>query len=256
MIKKFVWRSFFDDLPLVHEDDAVRDRSGKAHLVRHAEHGQALARQLDHHAEHFLNHLGVERRGGFVEQHDVRLEAKRARDRHALLLAARQLQWIFAGLIGDAHALELLHGPLMRFGLRDIVDPHRGQCQVVQNSQVREQVELLEHHAHPPAHGMNCTLVATEFMASDDEPPLLMALQAVDAANQRRLARTRRPADHDSLTARHRQVDVSQCMKSVAIPLVDFGEVDDGFCHRGGCHRERCRSSHKLYRDIAKQKTK
>ena len=48
--------------------------------------------ELDHHVEHFLDHLGVERRGRLVEQHDLGRHAQRARDRHALLLAAGELQ--------------------------------------------------------------------------------------------------------------------------------------------------------------------
>ena len=60
------------------------------------EHGHALLGEVDHHVEHFLDHLRVERRGRLVEQHDARVHAERARDRHALLLAAGQLAGIFA----------------------------------------------------------------------------------------------------------------------------------------------------------------
>jgi hypothetical protein len=57
--------------------------------------------RLDHRIEHFLDHLGVERRGRLVEQHDLGLHAQRAGDGHALLLAARKLAGIFVGLFGD-----------------------------------------------------------------------------------------------------------------------------------------------------------
>src|SRR5262245_9432581 len=56
-----------DDLALVHEHDAVGDLAGEAHLVRHHHHGHALGRERHHHVEHFVDHLGVERGGGFVE---------------------------------------------------------------------------------------------------------------------------------------------------------------------------------------------
>ena len=68
----------------------------EAHLVRDAQHRDALLGEVDHHLEHLVDHLGVERRGRLVEQHDLRRQAQRARDRHALLLAARQLQRILA----------------------------------------------------------------------------------------------------------------------------------------------------------------
>ena len=86
----------FDDLALVHEDHAVGHRLGKAHLVGHADHRHALVGQLDHHVEHLLDHLRVERRGRLVEQHDLGRQAQRARDRHALLLAAGELQRVLA----------------------------------------------------------------------------------------------------------------------------------------------------------------
>ena len=44
-----------------------------------------------HDGEHLADELGVERRGRLVEQHHLRVEAERARDRDALLLAAREL---------------------------------------------------------------------------------------------------------------------------------------------------------------------
>ena len=65
-------------------------------------------RQLLHHVQHFLDHLGVERRGRLVEEHDARLHRQRPRDRDALLLAARKLAGVFAGLFLDADALEQL----------------------------------------------------------------------------------------------------------------------------------------------------
>ena len=55
-------------------------------------------------------------------------------------------------LLGDAHALELLHGAFFGLLLGHLADPHRRQRQVLQHRQVREQVELLEHHADLLAH--------------------------------------------------------------------------------------------------------
>src|SRR5512140_1561203 len=70
-----------DDLALVHEDHAVGDSLGEAHLVGDAHHGDALTGHLDHHVEHFLDHLGIECRGGLVEQHDLGRQAEGPGDR-------------------------------------------------------------------------------------------------------------------------------------------------------------------------------
>ena len=67
----------------------------------------------DHGVEHLLDHLRIERRGRLVEQHDLRLHAERARDRDALLLAAGKLRRIFVGLLGNAHAREIVPRDLL-----------------------------------------------------------------------------------------------------------------------------------------------
>src|SRR6516165_11166255 len=89
----------FDDLPIRHENASVSHLTRKTHFVSDDQHGDARAGELDHGVEHFLDHLGIERRGRLVEQHDLRAHAQGARDRHALLLAAGQLARIFVGLL-------------------------------------------------------------------------------------------------------------------------------------------------------------
>eukprot|EP01032_Pedospumella_encystans_P002102 gene2102-2462_t len=62
IVEEFGRRILFDDLALVHEDDAVGDLAGKAHFMGHAEHGHAFFGKTDHGVEHFLDHFRVERR--------------------------------------------------------------------------------------------------------------------------------------------------------------------------------------------------
>ena len=64
--------------------------------------------------EHLADELGVERRGGLVEQHQLRLHRQRAGDRHALLLAARELRRVGVELVGEADAVEQLARPRSR----------------------------------------------------------------------------------------------------------------------------------------------
>ncbi len=49
-----------DNLALVHENHAVGDLTGKAHLVGHTQHGHAFFGQAHHRVEHLLDHLGIE----------------------------------------------------------------------------------------------------------------------------------------------------------------------------------------------------
>ena len=56
--------------------------------------------------EHLADELGVERRGRLVEEHQLRPHGKRAGDRDALLLAARELDRVGVALVGEPDALE------------------------------------------------------------------------------------------------------------------------------------------------------
>jgi hypothetical protein len=166
--------------------------------------------------------------GSSAEVGSSNSQAQRPRDRHTLLLAARQLQRKLLRLLGDAHALQLSHRALFRLGLRHAGHPHRSQRQVLQHRQVRKEVELLEHHADLAADLLDRLDVVGELDAVDLEHALLVLLEAVDAADQRRLAGARRPADDDALALPDMQVDVAQHVEVVPVPLVDLVEGDDG----------------------------
>ena len=169
------------------------------------DHGHALVGELDHDVEHFLDHLRIERRGRLVEQHDLGLHAQRAGDRHALLLPAGELAGVLVGLLGNAHPLEVLH---RRFP----PPPPWASCgtqigasvQVLQHRQMREQVELLEHHADIAPDGVDVLQVVGQFNAIDDDLAALMLLQPVDAADQRGFAGAGRAADDDPLARARR----------------------------------------------------
>src|SRR6185312_1436312 len=82
-------RPLFDNLPAVHEDDAVAYLSRKVHFVGNNDHRQTAASQLLHQLKHFADEFWVERRCYFIEQHQLRIHCQRATNRDSLLLAAR-----------------------------------------------------------------------------------------------------------------------------------------------------------------------
>ena len=88
----------------------------------------------------------VERREGLVEQQDRRLDRQRARQRHALLLAAGELPRQTLGHRGKLHQLE----QALRFApARRRVDAARGEAigDVLGDRHVRKQRVVLEHDA-------------------------------------------------------------------------------------------------------------
>ena len=92
------------DAPVVEHGDAVRQCHRLCLVVRDEDHGHAeLAVQAADLQLHLLAQVLVERRQRFVHQHHPRLEHQRPRQRHALLLPARELLRLAFGEMGQLH---------------------------------------------------------------------------------------------------------------------------------------------------------
>src|SRR5215472_5971783 len=91
---------------------------------------------------------------------------------------------------------------------------------------MREQVELLEHHADLPADRLDVLDIRGQFDPGDVDLTLLVLLQSVDAADHRRFARAGRPADDDPFALSDLEIDVLEDME-FAIPFVDLAQRDD-----------------------------
>ena len=113
----------------------------------------------DRQLQSLAHHLGVKGAGGFVEQDHVRVHGQRAGDGYALLLTAGQALGVDVGLVGQTYAGQQLVCT-GRDGLF-VLQLEQGGCQlkVLFHSQVGEQVEVLEHHAHLLAHGVDVRFV-------------------------------------------------------------------------------------------------
>ncbi len=84
---------------------------------------------------------------------------------------------------------------------------------------------MLEHHADLAANFVDPLEVVGQLDAIDNQAALLPALDAVDAAQERRLAAAGRPADHDALAAHDLQAHVAQHVEG-AEPLVEADDLD------------------------------
>ena len=148
-------RTFFLDESVVQEQHAVGDVPGESHLVRDDDHGRAILGQFAHHGEDFVGQLGIQRRGGLVEQQHLRLHRERPCDRHALLLSAGKSRGIHVGLVFQVHPAQTLLAELLRFLARQTAHAPRRLDDVAQHSHVRPQVELLEHEAQVAPHAID-----------------------------------------------------------------------------------------------------
>ena len=108
---------------------------------------------------------------------------------HALLLAAGQLGRKLLGMILQADAVEQLHA----LGGRRVMRPTQHlllrEAQIVDDTQMREQLEMLEHHADPSAQLRQIGLGVIDLDPLDRNLALLKRLQRIDAFDERGFAR-------------------------------------------------------------------
>ncbi len=148
--------------------------------------------QLDLHA---LAQLLVERAQGFVEQDEFRLEHQGARQRHPLLLAARQLPR--PAVTASAEVDDVEHVVDLP---ADLVPGHvpapQAERHVLKDVHVREECVGLEHHVHVALVGRH----PGDVPASEPHRPRGGILEAGDHAHGGRLAATGRPEQGEELT--------------------------------------------------------
>ena len=126
--------------------------------------------QLLHHREHVADQLGVERRGGLVEEHQLGVHRQRPGDRDALLLAAGELRRVGVVLVGQADPLQVVPGrPRSASALPRRSTRCWAMVRLLQHGQVREEVELLEHHADPPADRVDVDVGVGDLDAADED---------------------------------------------------------------------------------------
>ena len=70
------------------------------------DHGDAFVGQGFDNLQHFIHFFRIQRRGGLIEQHDLRTHHQGAGDRHPLLLSAGELVRILPGVLQHAHFVQ------------------------------------------------------------------------------------------------------------------------------------------------------
>src|SRR5438876_2331199 len=140
-------------LGLVADNDAVFERDdpfgvgGDVGIMGDDDDRHALTVQLDEQLHDRLSGVGVERAGRLVGEQEQRLVDDGARDRHALLLAARELIGQVVHAIAEADPLERVDRFLApRAAALAGVD--HGQLDVLERRVARQQIERLEHEAN------------------------------------------------------------------------------------------------------------
>jgi len=179
------------------------------HVVRDQDDGVAGRVQFFQDAQHFLARVRVQRAGRFVRQDDVAAVHQRARDTHALLLAARQLPGAMAGAVAQAQAPQQFGGALQP-GLAALAGIDGRHLDVALRRQVGQQVIALENEAEVFAAQFG-QFVRVQLAGAAAVHAVVAAGGAVQAAqdvHQGRLARARRADDGHHFPGLDGQVDV------------------------------------------------
>ena len=179
----------------MHDGDPVGDRQGLVLVVGDEQGGDAdLELDAPDLVAQLGADLGVQRRERLVEQEDLRLDRERPGERHPLLLAARELVRVAAGLVAEADQLEEPVGGRRRSVAADPAQP-QAEGDVLARGHVREQAVGLKHHAHvAPVRRHVGDVVAVEQDPAGVEP-----LQAGKRAQGRGLAAARGAEQGDEL---------------------------------------------------------
>ena len=156
------------DAALVEDRHAVGQRHRLGLVVGDEDHRHAqLAVQAADLELHLLAQLLVQRRQRLVHQHHAWLEDEGTRQRHALLLSARQVLRLACGQVRQVHLVQRRRH-LLACRRRAHLAHRQREGDVLSHRHVREQRIALEHHAHaalvrrqgfdrPPVQAITCT---------------------------------------------------------------------------------------------------
>ena len=153
MIINVARRPDLENPAAAHHGDPIRHGQRLLLIVRHEHEGDAgLVLQPLELDLHLLAQLEIERRQRLVEQQHLRPRRQSPRQRHSLLLAARDL--------AGAPVLELAHLDELKHALDSLVDLGPGPAEhlepegdVAGDREMREQRVVLEHRVDRPAVG-------------------------------------------------------------------------------------------------------
>src|SRR5204862_43047 len=147
--------------------------------------------------------VGVEIRGRLVSDHELRIAGHRARDRHALALAAGELIRTLARVIGEADELEPALDALATLAARRPAQQQR-ILDVLPRREHRNQIEGLEDEAEDVATrgGEPVQRQRGDVGAVDDDPSAIRLVDAADEVEERRFAAARGTGEREEGTAR------------------------------------------------------
>ncbi len=172
------------------------------------QHGDAGVCQLLHQLQDLADHFRVQRTGRLVKQDHIRVHCQRTGNCDTLLLAAGQALGVCVCLIRKADTGQQFIGTVRNRLLVLEFEQAGGQLQVLFDGQMREQVEMLEHHAHLLPHSIDVGIVHLNTFKLDAARG--GDLQPVQAAQKSGLTAAGRADQADHIAPVDIDVDAAQ----------------------------------------------
>src|SRR5215471_16818037 len=144
IIKNQFWWPLLHNNSFIHEDHMIGHLTGKTHLVCHHHHRHTFLGKLAHDLEHLADQLRIERRSGFVKEHEFGVHGERTSNSNALLLAAGELVRIDMGFLDEANFVKQDHSALSYFSPRLMQYMDWRLDHILQGGHVREEVKTLK----------------------------------------------------------------------------------------------------------------
>ncbi len=169
-----------------------------AHFVRHGERFMLIMRDQDRggafgaqDGAHFggqpLAQVHIQAGKRFVEQQQARTRRQGTRQRHALLLAARQFMRILVRLARQSNqGQQFVHATGARSGRHGL----QAKGDIARHAQMRKQRVILEYHADPAPLGRHLLPGPADRVAANPDHPRIGTFEARNAAQHRGLATT------------------------------------------------------------------
>ncbi len=210
-----------EQAPAVHDADAVAELEGLLLVVGDEDRrdAQGLLDLLQALAQ-LRADLDVERAERLVEQQHPGPVRERPRERHALLLAARELALVAVAEPAQADEVEQLFAPLAALGLLHAADA-QAELDVARHRHVPEDRVVLEDEPHVALLRREVRDVA----ARDVDRPLVRQHEPRDHAQERALAAARGAEQHEELAGLDLEADAVH-RGLVGVPLRDVLDGD------------------------------
>src|SRR5215217_73872 len=230
---EFFRRADLPDDAVAQDHDPVGQRQGLVLIVSHVDGrcSKLVVNAPDLRA-HFEAQLRVEVGKRLIHQHERRFDDDGAGNRHALLLAARELarELVLLPLEAD----EVQGFVYLAVDLGPGLAAHlEAEADVLANVEMRKERVVLEHHAETAlfrAQRVDPALVQPDRAAGDGE-------ETRDAVQRRRLPAAGRSEQGDELPPPDGEGDIAQGVEDPEIAAhtiePDFVELGKGYGHRG-----------------------